>query len=894
VRTGEHRSNGDAYGPQRRRVSLRRSASAAVIVGACAAAAAAHAQDATWTGPGAEWTTGGNWSTASVPTDTATFTNNSAPTSVTISNSATIGEILFDAGAPAYSFTVQPAATLFVNGTGLINNSVSPQSFATNGSSIVFENSSTAGNAVFVNTAAGILQFINTSTAGSASITNNGSGNVVAFSNTSTSGSANISNNSGFVGFFDTSTAGGATITNNSGQVIFYATSTAGNAALINNAAGSIDFSSSTGPNHNDELSAGSIAGAGVFYLGADQLTVGADDLSTDVSGIISDCGTGGNQCSNAGTSGGSLVKVGTGTLTLSGTNTYTGETAVDGGTLLVNGSIASSNLTTVNSDGTLGGIGTVGATTVRSGGTLMPGVPGSTGTLNVNGSLAFSSGSNYTITINGIAASKTDVTGAATPNSNANVKVASGGTIDVGQKYTILTAQGGVSGTFDPTVTDGIYTGTLSYDPDDVFLTFYNPDEVVPTLNYSKLTLLLPPAAPTNVINVADAIDSALASGATLPMAYQNLFNLSGTQLENSLSQLSGEAATGAQQSAFQMENLFLSLLLDPYADGRGGDFAAGAAPAALGYTSDTEPNLPPAMADAYASVLKEPAPAAPPRWNVWGAGFGGANANAGNASVGSHDTSTGAGGFAIGADDYVAAGTMLGFALAGGGTAWSLSAGLGGGRSDVFQAGLYGVHEFGNAYVAGAFGFGNYWVTTNRDVTIAGGGTLNSNFQAQGYGGRVEGGYHIPLEAVTLTPYAAVQPQAFTTPAFGEYAISGSSSFALSDNAQTGTEVRGELGTWVSKTMLLPNGNALSMFGRAAWAHDWQSNPNLDADFLALPAASFVVNGAEPPPDLALATAGVELRLTNGWTLMAKFDGEFGRGSDSYAGTGRLTYSW
>ena len=50
---------------------------------------------------------------------------------------------------------------------------------------------------------------------------------------------------------------------------------------------------------------------------------------------------------------------------------------------------------------------------------------------------------------------------------------------------------------------------------------------------------------------------------------------------------------------------------------------------------------------------------------------------------------------GFAAGADYRVAPGTVVGFALAGGGTNWSLAGGLGTGNSDAFQAGVYGSHR-------------------------------------------------------------------------------------------------------------------------------------------------------------------------------------------------------
>jgi uncharacterized protein with beta-barrel porin domain len=62
----------------------------------------------------------------------------------------------------------------------------------------------------------------------------------------------------------------------------------------------------------------------------------------------------------------------------------------------------------------------------------------------------------------------------------------------------------------------------------------------------------------------------------------------------------------------------------------------------------------------------------------------------------------------------------------------------------------------------------------------------------------------------------------------------------------------------------------------------------------FQALPGSIFIVNGATPAQNSALASAGGELRLANGVTLLAKFDGEFASHSSTYAGTGTFRYRW
>src|ERR1700733_11108455 len=80
----------------------------------------------------------------------------------------------------------------------------------------------------------------------------------------------------------------------------------------------------------------------------------------------------------------------------------------------------------------------------------------------------------------------------------------------------------------------------------------------------------------------------------------------------------------------------------------------------------------------------------------------------------------------------------------------------------------------------------------------------------------------------------------------------------------------------------------------GAPAGAHDWTPDPALGAVFQALPGASFTVNGVAPPKNSALTTAAAELHVTSNWTAIAKFDGEFGAGAQTYGGTGTLKYSW
>ena len=596
--------------------------------------------------------------------------------------------------------------------------------------------------------------------------------------------------------------------------------------------------------------------------------------------------------------SGTGAVNVFAGTTVLSGNNTYTGATTVNAGTLIVDGSIASSSLTTVSGGGTLGGSGTVGATSILSGGTFAPGPSGTPGTMTVAGNLAFQSGALYVVQVNPTTASTTNVGGTASLAGTVQANFLAGSFVE--RSYTILTAAGGRVGTFDALTTVGLpanFQASLSYSGNTAVLNL-QAQLAPPPGPPAPPTPGQPPAPPAptltvNQLNVANSIDNFFNNGGRLPASFVPLFGLTGGNLTHALDQLSGEAATGAQRVGFQLTDQFLNLMLDPFVDGRSG--VGGADHPALGFAPERD-STPPEIALAYASVFKAPQKALPPvyepRWTAWGGAYGGSNRTSGDlAVIGSHDVSARTVGVAGGLDYRLTPDTVVGFAFAGGGTDWNLSQGLGGGKSDAFQAGVYGATRSGPAYLAAAFAFANHWMSTDR-FSFAG-DHLTAKFNAQSIGGRLEGGYRLGWMFGGITPYAAIQAQSFRTPDYNETDVNGGG-FGLGFAGRTATDTRSELGARFDNQMLLYPGAVLALRARLAWAHDWVTDPILAAAFQTLPGAGFIVNGATPAQNSALASAGAELRLANGISLLGKFDGEFASHSTTYGGTGTLRYRW
>ncbi|MDM0117105.1 autotransporter outer membrane beta-barrel domain-containing protein [Variovorax sp. J22R133] len=217
-------------------------------------------------------------------------------------------------------------------------------------------------------------QFSGGASAGTAHITNGGAGAYIYFDGTSTAANAVIDNNGGRVGFIGASSGGSATVNNHSGFVMLGDTADMAGTTIHNT--GTVFVS-----NAATGMSVGALDGGGNVVLGSKSLTVGALGQDGTISGVISDKGAGYRDLLNrpyvddVSAIGGSLVKVGAGTLTLSGNNSYTGSTTVDAGTLRIEGdqSLATGGIA-VNSGATLssGPSGIVaGAVTVQDGATL-------------------------------------------------------------------------------------------------------------------------------------------------------------------------------------------------------------------------------------------------------------------------------------------------------------------------------------------------------------------------------------------------------------------------------------------------------------------------------------------------------------------------------------------
>ncbi len=578
----------------------------------------------------------------------------------------------------------------------------------------------------------------------------------------------------------------------------------------------------------------GSLAGAGNVTNSNSglpvRLTTGGDGSSTLFSGVI-----------NGATA---LTKVGAGTLTLTGTDTYTGDTLVSSGKLVVNGSIASSSSLTVASGATIGGSGQLPSTTVS--GTISPG--NSPGTITVNGTLVLNPGSTYLAEVQGAVADRITVTGTASIAGTLNLTPL-GGVYTFNTPYTLLSAAGGVSGTFGTVTTSGSFGAaiaqTVSYNANSVLLTLTpTPLANVPTLGVNR---------PTNPLHVAQGIDRAVAAGAN-PQSFVNLYSQSAAALPGAVNTLSGEVHTAGNAIGVEVSDQFLRAMLDPAAIGRPGAQAAGP-------------------------------------YTIWGAALGRRGRTNGDPTgTGSATRTVESAAFAAGADYRITPDSIIGFALAGGGANASLANGMGSADAGIFEAGVYGQTRFGDLQLGASGAYTFLDVDTKRTAPVLRPGNITAGYRMNGFSGRLEASYRVAtLSDIAISPFAAFQVQNFATPGFVEDGGSSGALGTLTSSRQNNLTTRSELGVKLeTKTQIA--GYGVSGFVRAAWAQYFNREMAFAASINGLPGSNFVIDGAKPDHAALRLATGFDVALRENMTLGARFDSDLAKNSTAYAGSVRF----
>ncbi|RZJ25812.1 MAG: autotransporter domain-containing protein [Haliea sp.] len=642
---------------------------------------------------------------------------------------------------------------------------------------------------------------------------------------------------------------GTATLTLTQAGNSSYAGAITGTGALVKTGAGTLTLSGVNSYGGGTTVNAGVLAGTTSSLQGA---------IVNNAAVHFDQTGSGSYAGAMSGT--GTLTKAGSGSVALTGVNTYTGATSINAGTLAVNGSITSP--VTVNNGGTLGGSGTInGAVTTASGGILAPG--NSIGTLTVNGQVSFAAGSVYRVEVDPAGnADRINVTGAPGTASlgGATVDVQAGaGSYQANTRYTLLNATGGVTGTFGAVTSSlAFLTPSLAYDANNVFLSLV------------RNQLSFADAAATPNQRAAATILQASAAGAAGDMltVVNAVTGLSTAQAQSAFDAVGGTSLSAMQNAGAAFADGFgqqIQRRLGTVAPATGfGPAATFGAPLLLAANQWQADGQVVGQAGMGAALDNAQRAAQRDQRGFWVRAYGAERQTDGDGNApGNRQRGKG---LSLGVDTELREGLVIGAALSGGESRVSVSGRTDAGRSRGTGFGVYGSYAAGPWTFKGLASLASN--TNHMDRAISFGGlarTASSDFDSRSQSLYAEVSHDLPQGSYLLQPLAALSYVRTQTDGFTE---TGAGALNLQVAGQTTRSTRTLLGSRTVHQL-----GKLTVEPRLTWAHEFGNvNAPLVASYTGAPGAgNFQVSGVALKRDSLALGLGVSGALSKGFTLTA-----------------------
>jgi outer membrane autotransporter protein len=522
---------------------------------------------------------------------------------------------------------------------------------------------------------------------------------------------------------------------------------------------------------------------------------------------------------------------------------------------------------------GTLSGLGTVSGTLTNRGGTIAPGSVGNPGTLAVTGTFSQSAGGTLSSQVSPSAASRLSVGGAASINGTLAMAVVPG-LFTTGTRYRVLTADGGVTGTF-ARVTSA--SPLLSFSPD------YLPAAIDVTLGLNSLTGF------TSNASLGRALDG-LTNNPAFASLFTALYGLTSTgQVRDALNQIGGSTqnVSGGSSAVMGGTQVVTGALAQQVAAGRGASTVAQAPGASRVQLASLDP---------VAALAQGPAPTpfvTTSPWSAWLTGFGVMGGISGNASAASVSYATG--GAALGADYRLDPAFLLGTFTSYSGTGSSVTGAPGSGSIDSYAVGSYASWTSGRTYVDGLLGYAYSDTSLKRTIAFPGFGPVTARARTDGhqvFSSLELGRSYGFIEGATLAPFVGVQASVLDQAPFTE---TGGGALNLAVRGDTVSSVRTQIGARVSKDFDMGEGKLINLSLKLGWAHELSdTGSSTTATFASAPGATFSVPGARRGRDTALVGVGASAKMHPNVNIYVRYDGDLNGADDAHAVMGGVRLTW